>query len=103
MPTKSCHKRNNSASAVKFACNCKRRQAPSKFGLSGKNSARTGKTQRRFLIIGFTREAMRFRVCNALSALYMSLRCVNDCIKMSDIEVLYFRENFGAKEKRTDQ
>lgn len=34
------------------------RYAPSKFGLSGKNSARIGRTHPLFLIIGFTNEAI---------------------------------------------
>ena len=58
---------------------------PSKFALSGKNSARTGRTQLRFLIIGFTREAIRLRICSALSALCLSLRCENVRTKISDI------------------
>ena len=63
----------------------KRTSIPSRFALSGKNSARTGRTQLRFLIIGFTREATRLRISNALSALRLSLRCENDCTKIFDI------------------
>lgn len=64
---------------------------PSKFALSGKNSARTGRTQLCFLIIGFTREAIRLRICSALSALCLSLRCENVCTKISGIGVVEFR------------
>ena len=77
-------------------------EIPRRLGLSGKNSARTGRTQLRFLIIGFTSEAIRFRICNALSALCLSLRCANDCMKISDIRVLKIWANMEG-EKRIDR
>lgn len=61
-----------------------RNKVPSRFGLSGRNSDKNGKTHERLRIIGLTRDAIRCSMCRALSALGLSLRCVKDCTKISD-------------------
>ena len=59
--------------------------SPTRFGLSGKNSAKTGRTQPRLRMIGLTSDATRCSMRNARSALGLSLRWVNDLTNMSDM------------------
>lgn len=56
---------------------------PSKFGLSGKNSASVGRTHPCFRMMGFTNEATRCNMGKARSDLGMSLRWVKDLTNVS--------------------
>ena len=59
------------------------RNSPTKLGLSGKNSARTGRTQPCFLMIGLTRDATRCNIARAQSAFGRSFRCAKDFTNVS--------------------
>lgn len=60
---------------------------PTRFGVSGKNSARTGNTQPCFLMMGLTSDATRWSIGRVMSDLGMFVRWVKDLTKMSDIAI----------------
>lgn len=73
-----------------------REDSPSRLGLSGKNSERTGKTHPLFLMIGFTNEAVFWSNRRASSALCLSFRCVKDLTYTSVMVSLRSRSIRGA-------